>query len=222
MVRISRRVLLFGAAALSAATALAGCSASAAATGTGTQSGGGTVYFGVSAAVTGQYAQYGEQFKEAFDLAVEQVNADGGIDGHPVALKYEDSQSDPKQSVAVAQKFVGDDSVFRHVEAGPGRRVMAVGEACARERSYCQRVVDGRLPPLERNVPAREDFSRLPTFDFPIGSYLSVPLRLQGGRIYGVLCCFSFAPNEDLGQRDLRRLEMAAQLATRLIEELGT
>jgi GAF domain-containing protein len=123
--------------------------------------------------------------------------------------------------VFVAQ-LVGDNSVFRHVEARPGRRVMAVGEAYSREQSYCQRVVDGRLPPLERNVPAREDYARLPTFDFPIGSYISVPLRLQGGRIYGVLCCFSFAPNEDLGQRDLRRLEMAAQLATRLIEELGT
>lgn len=70
-----------------------------------------TVYFGVSAAETGQYAQYGEQFKEAFDLAVDQVNAKGGINGHPVALKYEDSQSDPKQSVTVAQKFVSDPSV---------------------------------------------------------------------------------------------------------------
>ncbi|MCU1415120.1 MAG: transporter substrate-binding protein [Microbacteriaceae bacterium] len=70
-----------------------------------------TVYFGVSAAETGPYAAYGEQFKEAFDLAVEQVNAKGGINGHPVALKYEDSQSDPKQSVAVAQKFVQDSSI---------------------------------------------------------------------------------------------------------------
>ncbi len=61
--------------------------------------------------MTGQYAQYGEQFKEAFDLAVEQVNADGGINGHPVALKYEDSQSDPKQSVTVAQKFVNDPDI---------------------------------------------------------------------------------------------------------------
>jgi branched-chain amino acid transport system substrate-binding protein len=69
------------------------------------------VTFGVSAAVTGQYAQYGEQFKEAFDLAAEQVNAAGGIDGHPVRLKYQDSQSDPKQSVTVAQQFVGDQDV---------------------------------------------------------------------------------------------------------------
>lgn len=89
---------------------LAACSSGAAAS-SGDSSDTSPVYFGVSAATTGQYAQYGEQFKEAFDLAVEEVNADGGINGHPVALKYEDSQSDPKQSVAVAQKFVGDDSI---------------------------------------------------------------------------------------------------------------
>jgi branched-chain amino acid transport system substrate-binding protein len=111
MTSITRRSLLAGLAALSAGAVLAGCSLSqpaAAATGGSDAS---PVYFGVSAAETGQYAQYGEQFKEAFDLAVEQVNAKGGINGHPVALKYEDSQSDPKQSVAVAQKFVGDKDV---------------------------------------------------------------------------------------------------------------
>lgn len=92
------------------AVGLAACSGSADAS-SRTPDAKSTVYFGVSAAETGQYAQYGQQFKEAFDLAVEQVNAKGGINGHPVALKYEDSQSDPKQSVPVAQKFVGDDSV---------------------------------------------------------------------------------------------------------------
>jgi branched-chain amino acid transport system substrate-binding protein len=94
--------------AASVTLGLAACSTSAAAGGASAND---TVYFGVSAAITGQYAQYGEQFKKAFDLAVEKVNASGGINGHPVALKYEDSQSDPKQSVAVAQKFVGDPSV---------------------------------------------------------------------------------------------------------------
>jgi branched-chain amino acid transport system substrate-binding protein len=87
---------------------LAACSGNASA---GSSDADSPVYFGVSAAQTGQYAQYGEQFKEAFDLAAKEVNADGGIDGHPVKLKYEDSQSDPKQSVAVAQKFVGDPDV---------------------------------------------------------------------------------------------------------------
>jgi len=91
-----------------AVVSLAACASGATASSSSSAS---TVYFGVSAAVTGQYAQYGEQFKKAFDLAVEETNDNGGIDGHPVAIKYEDSQSDPKQSVAVAQKFVGDDSI---------------------------------------------------------------------------------------------------------------
>jgi branched-chain amino acid transport system substrate-binding protein len=112
--------LLRGAVGASAAAlvavSLTACSGSAlsSAGGSGSDSGSddkAPVTFGVSAAVTGQYAQYGEQFKEAFDLAAEEVNADGGIDGHPVKLKYQDSQSDPKQSVTVAQQFVGDDDV---------------------------------------------------------------------------------------------------------------
>jgi len=70
-----------------------------------------TLYFGVSAAETGPYAQYGTQFQEAFTLAADQVNAKGGVNGHPVALKYQDSQSDPKQSVTVAQDFVNDPSI---------------------------------------------------------------------------------------------------------------
>ncbi|GAA4167756.1 ABC transporter substrate-binding protein [Gryllotalpicola koreensis] len=109
MSSIIRRAGVASIAAL-AAVSLAACAGNSSSgdSGSGKKS---TVYFGVSSATTGQYAQYGEQFKEAFDLAVEQVNAKGGINGHPVALKYEDSQSDPKQSVPVAQKFVGDKSI---------------------------------------------------------------------------------------------------------------
>ncbi len=112
MSSITRRIALTGIAAFAAAATLAGCSLSSPTSdSTDAGSADSPVYFGVSAAQTGQYAQYGEQFKEAFDLAVEQVNAAGGINGHPVALKYEDSQSDPKQSVTVAQKFVGDSDI---------------------------------------------------------------------------------------------------------------
>lgn len=112
MFRFTRRLLIAGAAVSATALALSGCSLSgAAAEAKDDSTEGSTIYFGVSAAQTGQYAQYGEQFTKAFDLAVDQVNADGGIDGHPVALKYEDSQSDPKQSVTVAQKFVNDPDV---------------------------------------------------------------------------------------------------------------
>lgn len=102
----------FASVAVVTALGLTACAGNGASSGSAGGSSKSTIYFGVSAAETGQYAQYGQQFKEGFNLALDQVNAKGGIDGHPVALKYEDSQSDPKESVPVAQKFVGDPSVI--------------------------------------------------------------------------------------------------------------
>ncbi|MBB3180859.1 ABC transporter substrate-binding protein [Variovorax sp. Sphag1AA] len=66
------------------------------------------VLFGVSGPLTGQNAQYGAQWKAGFDLALDQINADGGIHGRPLAYVFEDSQSDPRQAVGLAQKFVND------------------------------------------------------------------------------------------------------------------
>jgi branched-chain amino acid transport system substrate-binding protein len=66
------------------------------------------VLVGVSGPLTGQYAQYGLQWQRGFDLAVSEANETGGIGGRPLAYMFEDSQSDPRQTVALAQKFVGD------------------------------------------------------------------------------------------------------------------
>lgn len=92
---------------------LAACSlAPASSAGSNSGAASSTVYFGVSAPLTGSLAEYGAFFKEGFGLALDQVNAAGGIDGHPVDLIWEDSQSDPKQSVPVAQKFVDDQRII--------------------------------------------------------------------------------------------------------------
>jgi branched-chain amino acid transport system substrate-binding protein len=67
---------------------------------------------GVSGPLTGQDAQYGEQWKRGFDLALDEVNGHGGIKGHPLAYDFEDSRSDPRQAFAIAQKFVGDPRIL--------------------------------------------------------------------------------------------------------------
>jgi branched-chain amino acid transport system substrate-binding protein len=69
------------------------------------------VVVGVSGPLTGQYAQYGADWKRGFDLAMAEVNGAGGIAGRPIATDFQDTQSDPRQSVAVAQRFVGDPRV---------------------------------------------------------------------------------------------------------------
>lgn len=74
------------------------------------------ILVGVSGPLTGQYAQYGAQWKRGFDLVVDEVNQKGGIKGRPLAYQFEDTQSDPRQSVAVARKFVSDRRIL--VELG--------------------------------------------------------------------------------------------------------
>jgi branched-chain amino acid transport system substrate-binding protein len=74
------------------------------------------VTIGVSGPLTGQNAQYGAQWKRGFDLALDEVNAKGGVKGRPLQYVFEDSQADPRQTVAIAQKFVGDPKIV--VEVG--------------------------------------------------------------------------------------------------------
>lgn len=104
-----RRILV---ATLASATLLSACGAESGATSSPSGADSDTIYFGVSGPVTGPSAEYGTYWKEGFDLALNEINAAGGIDGKQVALKWEDSQSDPKQSVPIAQKFVADDSII--------------------------------------------------------------------------------------------------------------
>lgn len=74
------------------------------------------IYIGVSGPLTGNNARYGAQWIKGFDLALEEINGAGGINGRPLEYIFEDSQSDPKQSVVVAQKFVADERII--VELG--------------------------------------------------------------------------------------------------------
>ena len=70
------------------------------------------VFAGVSGPLTGPNAQYGAQWKRGFDLALDGINAAGGAKGRPLQYIFEDSQSDPRQSVALAQKFAADPRII--------------------------------------------------------------------------------------------------------------
>lgn len=98
---ISRRALTRSMAATLILAAAAGVSVAA-------EPAGEPILLGVSGPLTGPNAQYGAQWKQGFDLALDEINGAGGIKGRPLRYVFEDTQSDPKQTVAVAQKFVAD------------------------------------------------------------------------------------------------------------------
>ena len=70
------------------------------------------VVIGVGGPLTGPQAQYGLAWKKGFDLALEEINASGGIQGRPLAIDFEDTQNLPAQTVAVAQKFIADPKIL--------------------------------------------------------------------------------------------------------------
>ena len=62
--------------------------------------------------MTGQYASFGEQMRRGAEMAVKDINAAGGVMGQKLVLSIGDDACDPKQAVAVANKFVSDGIVF--------------------------------------------------------------------------------------------------------------
>jgi len=62
--------------------------------------------------MTGQYASFGEQMQRGAKMAVEDLNAKGGVLGQKLSLEIGDDACDPKQAVAVANKFVADGVIF--------------------------------------------------------------------------------------------------------------
>lgn len=122
-----------------------------------------------------------------------------------------------QMDVVFVSRFENGRRVFRHVEQDPARPLLTVGHSDPLETSLCQRVVDGRMPELVRDVARLPDADELPPLPFRIGAHLSTPLVLGNGEVYGTFCCFSFAPDETLTERDLKRLRMASELTARLI-----
>lgn len=120
--------------------------------------------------------------------------------------------------VAFVSHLIGGRRVFRHVQPENHEHVTA-GGSDPLEMSFCQLVIDGRLPELVKDVSAYRGAAGLPATPFPIGAHVSTPVVLGSGQSYGTLCCFSEAPNPELTERDLKRLRMMAQMIARLIDK---
>jgi EAL domain-containing protein (putative c-di-GMP-specific phosphodiesterase class I) len=120
--------------------------------------------------------------------------------------------------VAFISEFVDGDRVFRYVDAGTPTPVK-VGGGDPLEDSYCQRVVDGRLPQLIHDacaLPAALEIAA--TTELPVGAHVSVPLTLADGRGFGTFCCFSGTADQSLTGRDLAVVRVFADVAQSYLE----
>lgn len=107
---ITRRKFLISAAALTGSLILDGCGSLFQSSSSSSSSG--PIIFGVSGPFTGDNAEYGIVWKKGFSLALDEINGSGGIHGRKIQLIYSDSQSDPTQSVPIAQSFVDNNNIL--------------------------------------------------------------------------------------------------------------
>ena len=67
-----------------------------------------TLLLGLIGPMTGDYAHYGTSTRDGAQVAVEEINAAGGVNGWQLKLQTEDSQGDPDSAISAFGKLMDD------------------------------------------------------------------------------------------------------------------
>src|ERR1700689_2352506 len=89
------------------------------------------IKLGASLPLSGEVASYGDDLKSGIEQGVIDINAKGGVLGKKLEPLFEDDGADPKVSVAVANRFLGE-----HISAainGVSRTSLAIAPIYAEE-----------------------------------------------------------------------------------------
>ncbi len=121
--------------------------------------------------------------------------------------------------VAFISEFLDGRRIFRYVDALSKTPPINEGGSDPLEESYCQSIVDGRLPRLIHDASLIPLALTLPaTTALPVVAHMSVPIRLSDGEIYGTFCCFKTTPDMTLLERDLALVEIFAEFTGKQLD----
>lgn len=89
---------------------------------------------GEFASLTGKEASFGTYSHNGTALAIEEVNAHGGVLGRPIALIYEDDQSKSGQAATVVRKLISSDNVVAILGEVASSRSLEAAPICQAEK----------------------------------------------------------------------------------------
>ena len=123
--------------------------------------------------------------------------------------------------IAFVSEFVGEKKVFRHIDTTPeSADLLAVGQSGSLAQSYCKRVVDGRFSNAIPDTSKSSEAMTLPsTAAMKIAAYISVPVVLRDGEVFGTLCCISHTPRSALGNLQIDALRKVAEMVSIELEK---
>lgn len=111
---------------------LTGCG-SPADTGEGDVREGETLKVGAVLSLTGSLAGLGEPARRAIEVEVERINAEGGVDGVPVEVLFEDDATDEARSVAATSRLIEQEGVLAIIGGSGTAQSMAMRQEVVRD-----------------------------------------------------------------------------------------
>ncbi|GIF41681.1 hypothetical protein Axi01nite_59920 [Actinoplanes xinjiangensis] len=124
-----------------------------------------------------------------------------------------------RQSLGMGLAFLSRmEGAVQHLEVVDSVLPLNDGMTQPRATSFCQAIADGALPPVIPDVSRFPAAMRLPAAELGIRSYISVPVELSDGTVYGTFCSAGLEADPGLAERDRVLLEVLAHAAAVIIE----
>lgn len=126
---------------------------------------------------TGTYAGLGEPERNTLAMEVARINADGGVNGHPIEIIYEDDATDADTAVAATTRLIDKEGVLAIIGATGTGSTMAMR----------QEIVRAGIPQLSPagGTVITADFNEL-VFQTPWSNALVVPFQLEFMKSKGI------------------------------------
>lgn len=140
--------------------------------------------------------------------------------GEQVAGLLRTARSGLNLSVAFLSRLDGATQYLEVVEAsGPAALLFKEGYETDQANTFCQAILDGKLPPVIPDVRKFPEAMKLPASRLPrIRSYVSVPVRFSNGELYGTFCAAGLTTDKALSKRDHALMQVLASAASVLLE----
>lgn len=124
-----------------------------------------------------------------------------------------------RQSLGMGLAFLSRmDGTVQYLEVIDSVLPLQDGMTQPRASSFCQAISDGVLPPLIPDVTRFPEAMRLPAAALGIRSYISVPVELSDGTVYGTFCSAGLEPDPQLAERDWALMQVLAHAVAVIIE----
>lgn len=94
-----------------------------------------TIKIGAPQPLTGPDAPFGDKFKKAYGMAIEEINAAGGVNGRKLEIVIEDHQAKNALAATVAEKLITSEKVLAVTGGRASGQAMEIASVCQRMKT---------------------------------------------------------------------------------------